>query len=126
MRQHVCRTISQEQFIGCSCTEELPFADFGALETRYYLRLRVEDAPGVLAQTSRCLGDAGVSIRSMVQGAADVGSAELTFLTHAAQASRCLFPCEQSDVVESQQRDSDNKEFMRCRHGQIGLALPLW
>ena len=59
------------------------------LETRYYLRLKVADRPGVLAQIATVLGDCGVSIDSVVQKQADEQerSAELVLTTHRARES---------------------------------------
>lgn len=34
---------------------------------RYYLRLTVEDRPGVFAEVTRCLGDAGISLSAVLQ-----------------------------------------------------------
>jgi homoserine dehydrogenase len=42
----------------------LPLAD---VETRYYLRFRVADRPGVMGRLATALGDAGVSIEQIVQ-----------------------------------------------------------
>lgn len=37
------------------------------IETGYYLRLRVEDKPGVLADITRILADQGISIDALLQ-----------------------------------------------------------
>ncbi|MFP3914960.1 MAG: homoserine dehydrogenase [Actinomycetota bacterium] len=61
-------------------------ADFGQVETSQYIRLEVEDAPGVLAAISGTFGDTGVSIRSVWQeGRGD--EATLLLVTHAASES---------------------------------------
>lgn len=58
-------------------------ADFGQVETSQYLRLEVDDAPGVLAAISGAFGEAGVSIRSVWQeGRGD--DATLLLITHGA------------------------------------------
>ena len=41
--------------------------DMEDIETAYYLRLRVEDRPGVLAEISRIFGDREISIEAVVQ-----------------------------------------------------------
>jgi homoserine dehydrogenase len=41
--------------------------DFGRTQHRYYLRLSADDAPGVLADVTRCLGDAGISLTAVLQ-----------------------------------------------------------
>ena len=57
------------------------------LETRYYLRLNVDDQPGVLAQVSRVLGDHRISISEVIQKAVDdeAQTAEIVIMTHPAQ-----------------------------------------
>jgi len=57
------------------------------LETRYYLRLNVDDQPGVLAQVSKVLGDHRISISSVIQKAIDdkVQTAEIVIMTHPAK-----------------------------------------
>jgi homoserine dehydrogenase len=57
------------------------------LVTRYYIRLTVIDQPGVLAQIATKLGDAQISIASVIQKEADPTSktAELVIMTHEAR-----------------------------------------
>ena len=59
------------------------------LEFRYYLRMTVADHPGVLAAIARVLGDASISIASVIQQEIDetAGSAEIVITTHRAQES---------------------------------------
>jgi homoserine dehydrogenase len=59
----------------------LPMAD---VETSYYLRVRVEDQVGVLADIARTLADSGISIDAMLQkgaGGAD-NETDIVILTH--------------------------------------------
>ncbi len=60
--------------------------DIGDIVSRYYLRLQVEDRPGVIAGISRILADHRISISSMIQheGKASDGSVPLVILTHPA------------------------------------------
>jgi homoserine dehydrogenase len=62
----------------------LPIAD---CETGFYIRLRVLDQPGVLADITRVLADGGISIDAFVQRAPQHGvqQAEVVLLTH-----RCI------------------------------------
>jgi len=57
------------------------------IETRYYLRLNVDDRPGVLAQISKVLGDHLISISSVIQKEADsvAQTAEIVIMTHPAK-----------------------------------------
>ncbi len=57
--------------------------DFSTVSTKWYVRLEVEDRPGVLAQVAGAFGDAGVSIKSVWQeGRGD--EATLLIITHRA------------------------------------------
>lgn len=61
-----------------------PIAD---VETKYYLRLRVTDRPGVMAQITKVLGDLQVSLAGVIQKEtihAD-GAAEVVVTTHIAR-----------------------------------------
>ncbi len=54
-----------------------------AITTSYYLRLTVNDVPGVLADITRILADSSISIGSMIQKQrADSTQADIIFLTH--------------------------------------------
>jgi len=55
-----------------------------AVRTKYYVRLMVEDRPGVLAQVAACLGGANVSVAQMFQAEGIRGEASITILTHEA------------------------------------------
>jgi len=60
--------------------------DFSRARTKWYLRLEVEDAPGVLAKIASMFGDHGVSIMSLWQeGRGD--DATLLLITHDAMES---------------------------------------
>ena len=56
----------------------------GEVETSYYLRLRVADKPGVLADITRILADLGISIDAMVQKEPHEGEeqTDIIMLTH--------------------------------------------
>lgn len=66
---------------------DLPVLGMEDLETRYYLRVRVADQPGVLAQIARSLGEHSVSIAAVSQKEADADeqTAELVVMTHRAR-----------------------------------------
>jgi homoserine dehydrogenase len=57
------------------------------LETCYYLRLNVDDKPGVLAKVSKTLGDHNISISSVIQKTVDdkAQTAEIVIMTHPAK-----------------------------------------
>ena len=57
------------------------------LETKYYLRLNVDDRPGVFAQIAKLLGDLDISIASVIQKETDEAAqrAEIVLMTHRAR-----------------------------------------
>lgn len=57
----------------------LPMAE---VQSSYYLRLRVQDCPGVLADLASILADAGISIGSMFQEPHGTAEADIIFLSH--------------------------------------------
>ena len=63
---------------------ELPILPISEIVSSYYLRLRVEDQPGVLADITRLLADHGISIDAMIQREPDEGEkqADIIMLTH--------------------------------------------
>ncbi|NYT63110.1 homoserine dehydrogenase [Alcaligenaceae bacterium] len=63
----------------------IPILPIAEVESSYYLRLRVEDRPGVLADLARILSDAGISIGSMIQEPHGESEADIIFLSHAAR-----------------------------------------
>ena len=56
---------------------------------QYYIRLTASDRPGVLANVARVLGDADISINSVLQKDTDIenGHADLVIMTHPARES---------------------------------------
>ncbi|HEY7197357.1 MAG TPA: homoserine dehydrogenase [Gaiellaceae bacterium] len=66
-----------------ACWRELPFLPPGDLRCPYYLRVEVEDRPGVLALVAEGLAGHGVSIARLTQHLLDDGAA-LDIVTHAA------------------------------------------
>jgi homoserine dehydrogenase len=64
--------------------DPIPFDD---VPSRWYIRLRVDDQPGVLAKIATSFGEAGVSIRSVWQEGVD-DEASLIIVTHVAEESR--------------------------------------
>lgn len=67
----------------------LPILPMSEIETGYYLRLRVEDKPGVLADVTRILADQGISIDAMLQREPEEGEGEtdIIILTHVCKES---------------------------------------
>lgn len=67
----------------------LPILPMSEIETGYYLRLRVEDKPGVLADVTRILADQHISIDAMLQREPEEGEGEtdIIILTHVCKES---------------------------------------
>jgi homoserine dehydrogenase len=66
---------------------DTPILPMEAVETSYYLRLRVLDRPGVLADITRILADLSISIDAMVQKEPSEGEeqVDIIMLTHLTQ-----------------------------------------
>ncbi len=63
---------------------DLPVLSMEEVETAYYLRMQVQDKPGVLADVTRILGDHGISIEAVIQKEPREGCphASVIMLTH--------------------------------------------
>ncbi|HEU4622460.1 MAG TPA: homoserine dehydrogenase [Burkholderiaceae bacterium] len=63
---------------------DTPILPLGEVETSYYLRMRVADQPGVLADITRIMADASISIDAMLQKEPEEGErqADIIILTH--------------------------------------------
>jgi homoserine dehydrogenase len=63
---------------------DTPILPMGDVETRCYLRMKVQDKPGVLADITRILADLRISIEAMVQKEPRAGEVEvdIIMLTH--------------------------------------------
>ncbi len=63
---------------------DLPILPMSEVETSYYLRMRVEDRPGVLADIARILADRDISIDAMIQKEPPEGErqTDIILLTH--------------------------------------------
>jgi homoserine dehydrogenase len=74
----------------------------GSWLTRFYIRLTVPDRPGVLAQITRVLGDAQISISSIIQKETDLDAktAELVIMTHEAPEASMQSALEELDKLD--------------------------
>jgi len=70
---------------------DLPVLPIGEIDSAYYLRLRVADEPGVLADITRILADARISIDAVLQREPEEGEAQtdIILLTHVTVEKRC-------------------------------------
>jgi homoserine dehydrogenase len=84
---------------------DTPILPMGEVETRYYLRMKVQDKPGVLADIARILADLRISIEAMVQKEPRAGESEvdiimLTHLTVEKNVDGAIAKIEKLPVVE--------------------------
>jgi homoserine dehydrogenase len=70
--------------VGCTCFLERTIRPMSEMEGQYYILLRVEDRPGVLAEIASVFGRNGVSIKSVWQEGTGA-DAQLVFITHRAR-----------------------------------------
>ncbi len=83
----VCRNLVHDSCgrVGCDCYKSLPVKDINQTESKFFLRMQVEDKSGVLANIASVLGNNSVSIAQVVQKSRSAGTAELVIITDAVQ-----------------------------------------
>ena len=64
---------------------DTPVLDMADVVSSYYLRMRVDDRPGVLAEVARILANRDISIGSMFQEPHGPADADIIFLSHEAR-----------------------------------------
>lgn len=67
--------------IGCGCYRETPIRSFREVKNRFFLRMQVNNEPGVLAGIAKVFGDHKVSIERVIQRQAIEAKAELVIGT---------------------------------------------
>ena len=68
---------------GCTCYDQKKLCPIEETVSSYYMRLLVEDKPGVLGKIATTFGDAGVSLKSVMQSeCAPENHAEIIVVTH--------------------------------------------
>ena len=97
--------------------EDTPILPLSEVETSYYLRLRVEDKPGVLADITRILGDQQISIDAMIQREPAEGESQtdiimLTHITREKNVDAAIARIEALAVVK--------KKVIRLRMEELG------
>lgn len=86
-----------------------PVLPIESVDTAYYLRMDAIDRPGVLADVTRILGDAGISIEAIIQKEPALGAAHvpIIMLTHRVlerQMDAALSRIEALDTIQDQVR----------------------
>ena len=97
--------------------EDTPILPLSEVETSYYLRLRVEDKPGVLADITRILADQQISIDAMIQREPGEGESQtdiimLTHITREKNVDAAIAKIEALPVVK--------KKVIRLRMEELG------
>ncbi|MGL6199808.1 MAG: homoserine dehydrogenase [Lachnospiraceae bacterium] len=67
--------------VSCTCYLNTPIKVFGEIKNKFFLRMQVENYPGVLASISKVFGDHKVSIAKLVQKNVTENEAELVIVT---------------------------------------------
>ena len=67
--------------IGCGCYKKLPIKRIEETDSKFFLRIKAIDKPGVLANIASVLGSNDVSIAQVVQKHVDHGVADLVIIT---------------------------------------------
>lgn len=67
--------------ISCTCYRQLPVKPFGEVENKFFIRMQVQNRPGVLAQIATVFGEHKVSIARVVQKHVHEEQAELVIVT---------------------------------------------
>ncbi|KAF0163375.1 MAG: homoserine dehydrogenase [Rhodocyclaceae bacterium] len=97
--------------------EDTPILPLSEVETSYYLRLRVEDKPGVLADITRILADQQISTAAMIQREPGEGESQtdiimLTHITREKNVDAAIAKIEALPVVK--------KKVIRLRMEELG------
>jgi homoserine dehydrogenase len=96
---------------------DIPVLPMAEVQTSYYLRLRVIDKPGVLADITRILADQQISIDAMLQREPNEGEGEtdiiiLTHVCHEKAADAAIARIESLPVVK--------RKVIRLRLEELG------
>jgi homoserine dehydrogenase len=59
---------------------DIPILPITEIQTAYYLRMRVDDRPGVLAEITRVMGDKEISIEAVLQKEPETGVTQATII----------------------------------------------
>ena len=88
-----------------SQVRDVPVLSIDEVITSYYLRMRVEDKPGVLADITRILADSSISIEALIQkeAAADESDTDIIMLTHRTVERNANAAIAKIEVLESVQ-----------------------
>jgi len=97
--------------------EDTPILPMSEVETSYYLRLRVEDKPGVLADITRILADQQISTAAMIQREPGEGEdqTDIIMLTHVTREKNV-----DAAIVKIEALPVVKKRVIRLRMEELG------
>ena len=75
--------------ISCTCYKDLPIKEFGEVKNKFFIRMQVENEPGVLATIAKVFGSHNVSITRVVQEHTEPEQAELVIVTERVE-EKCM------------------------------------
>lgn len=81
--------------------EGLTLKDSGNIRSKYYLRLRISDKPGMLAQITQLFADHTISVETMLQRPYEEQCAHLLFSTHEALESDVCAMIKDLELLEA-------------------------
>jgi homoserine dehydrogenase len=92
--------------VPCTCHQSLVIRPIGEVETRFYLRTRVYDRPGVIGKMATVLGAHGVSLASVFQPEHETpeqqdGTAEVVWITHAVKEAALQAALKELEMLET-------------------------
>lgn len=67
--------------IGCTCYKDLPVKKIDDIQSKYFIRMQVEDRNGVLASIASVFGNNSVSLAQVIQKRREAGTAEIVVIT---------------------------------------------
>ena len=77
--------------IGCTCYDNKPLCPVEETKSSYYVRLLVDDEPGVLGTVATAFGECGVNLKSVRQTTREIKNhAEIVVITHLVQHKKIL------------------------------------
>ena len=91
--------------VKCTCYDQKPHCPIEETRSSYYVRLLVDDKPGVLGKVATAFGDENVSLRSVVQtkchASPDHSHAEIVAITHEVKHRKIIAALERLKNLDS-------------------------
>ena len=102
--------------LGAHQVADKPIMAIDDITTAYYLRMQVDDKPGVLSEITKCLSDAGISVEAMHQNEPEENQdAEIVLITNRVQEKSLL-----SAVLAIESLDTIKSNVYKIRVESLG------